>query len=63
MSELRSKQRQQRVLVRGTVGGAAIVLATACFSAGCSSERSTGDRKSTRLNSSHIPLSRMPSSA
>ena len=24
---------------------------------------STGDRKSTRLNSSHIPLSRMPSSA
>ena len=23
----------------------------------------TGDRKSTRLNSSHIPLSRMPSSA
>ena len=42
MSELRSKQRQQRVLVRGTVGGAAIVLATACFSAGCSSERSTG---------------------
>ena len=22
-----------------------------------------GDRKSTRLNSSHIPLSRMPSSA
>ena len=26
-------------------------------------ERSFGDRKSTRLNSSHIPLSRMPSSA
>ena len=26
-------------------------------------ERSIGDRKSTRLNSSHIPLSRMPSSA
>ena len=25
--------------------------------------RITGDRKSTRLNSSHIPLSRMPSSA
>ena len=25
--------------------------------------RSRGDRKSTRLNSSHIPLSRMPSSA
>ncbi len=24
---------------------------------------SAGDRKSTRLNSSHIPLSRMPSSA
>ena len=24
---------------------------------------SIGDRKSTRLNSSHIPLSRMPSSA
>ena len=23
----------------------------------------SGDRKSTRLNSSHIPLSRMPSSA
>ena len=26
-------------------------------------EYSSGDRKSTRLNSSHIPLSRMPSSA
>ena len=26
-------------------------------------ERQTIDRKSTRLNSSHIPLSRMPSSA
>ena len=26
-------------------------------------ERLTSDRKSTRLNSSHIPLSRMPSSA
>ena len=26
-------------------------------------EVTTGDRKSTRLNSSHIPLSRMPSSA
>ena len=26
-------------------------------------ENSTQDRKSTRLNSSHIPLSRMPSSA
>ena len=25
--------------------------------------REIGDRKSTRLNSSHIPLSRMPSSA
>ena len=25
--------------------------------------RGRGDRKSTRLNSSHIPLSRMPSSA
>ena len=25
--------------------------------------RELGDRKSTRLNSSHIPLSRMPSSA
>ena len=27
------------------------------------SGKSTTDRKSTRLNSSHIPLSRMPSSA
>ena len=26
-------------------------------------DRIGGDRKSTRLNSSHIPLSRMPSSA
>ena len=26
-------------------------------------EKILGDRKSTRLNSSHIPLSRMPSSA
>ena len=26
-------------------------------------EEVAGDRKSTRLNSSHIPLSRMPSSA
>ena len=31
---------------------------------GCSGEEELqGDRKSTRLNSSHIPLSRMPSSA
>ena len=28
-----------------------------------SSAKQKGDRKSTRLNSSHIPLSRMPSSA
>ena len=30
---------------------------------GTQTNRSTPDRKSTRLNSSHIPLSRMPSSA
>ena len=29
----------------------------------CVTALSTVDRKSTRLNSSHIPLSRMPSSA
>ena len=30
---------------------------------GGSASYTVGDRKSTRLNSSHIPLSRMPSSA
>ena len=29
----------------------------------CNTASSAADRKSTRLNSSHIPLSRMPSSA
>ena len=29
----------------------------------CQNPHSSQDRKSTRLNSSHIPLSRMPSSA
>ena len=33
------------------------------FEADVTSVREDGDRKSTRLNSSHIPLSRMPSSA
>ena len=37
-----------------------IVVAGLGFTA---SEKFTSDRKSTRLNSSHIPLSRMPSSA
>ena len=30
---------------------------------GAAAERKDGDRKSTRLNSSHLKLSRMPSSA
>ena len=34
-----------------------------CLSAICHVANTNQDRKSTRLNSSHIPLSRMPSSA
>ena len=38
-------------------------VACALLVAACSLGVSAGDRKSTRLNSSHRPLSRMPSSA
>ena len=43
-----------------------VYTARSCPRAWCSSRKraaSEADRKSTRLNSSHIPLSRMPSSA
>ena len=40
----------------------AVLGARAAYIAGCAGTACT-DRKSTRLNSSHIPLSRMPSSA
>ena len=39
------------------------VAAGVALVAGFLTPLSAGDRKSTRLNSSHIPLSRMPSSA
>ena len=42
---------------------AAQALFTRMWSSGFLPSKYTGDRKSTRLNSSHIPLSRMPSSA
>ena len=41
----------------------ALVLASAAGGLSGPVDGVTGDRKSTRLNSSHIPLSRMPSSA
>ena len=43
-----------------TVG---MVLATPAMAAETNLKGAGSDRKSTRLNSSHIPLSRMPSSA
>ena len=45
---------------RGILGFGAAALDAAAVRPG---ERVLEDRKSTRLNSSHIPLSRMPSSA
>ena len=42
---------------------AAVLAAWALFHAGEFQKACDADRKSTRLNSSHIPLSRMPSSA
>ena len=44
----------QQVIVDNRVGGSGLVGTRAAI---------RRDRKSTRLNSSHIPLSRMPSSA
>ena len=52
----------QRILLvedLATDGGSKVNFCKALRAAGCKCE----DRKSTRLNSSHIPLSRMPSSA
>ena len=46
-------------LVKGLVVCTLSGILSACFNYGIEA----GDRKSTRLNSSHIPLSRMPSSA
>ena len=43
--------------------GIAVVSMTIGPSLGSTGQSMVGDRKSTRLNSSHIPLSRMPSSA
>ena len=40
-----------------------VVLASGVLTIAAKYTGSRGDRKSTRLNSSHIPLSRMPSSA
>ena len=47
---------QQLVLMRMPLGP----LGTNCYVIG---DKAIGDRKSTRLNSSHLKLSRMPSSA
>ena len=40
-----------------------MLMSTTCFAAGTGTSAVTQDRKSTRLNSSHRSLSRMPSSA
>ena len=42
---------------------APIVITSAAPSCGCTASDYTKDRKSTRLNSSHTDISRMPSSA
>ena len=58
-----------RVQLKGTKGSSTPVAACAVASTSWAEStvtwntRPTVDRKSTRLNSSHIPLSRMPSSA
>ena len=53
--------------IKGIESYAEVVVLPEMFSTGFSMRSSdfaeTIDRKSTRLNSSHIPLSRMPSSA
>ena len=49
------------VLNASRYAGASVLLARENF--GCGSSREHADRKSTRLNSSHLKLSRMPSSA
>src|ERR1051326_9306861 len=51
---LEAKLELARFIVRRAHGDEAV---------GAAEEHFTRDRKSTRLNSSHIPLSRMPSSA
>ena len=48
---------------RAALGGATQMQAAMAPSAGRDRAVQRTDRKSTRLNSSHIPLSRMPSSA
>ena len=59
------------VFLQSPFGLTALVYAAVAYGAGSVQSHMTGqrlrsrmsDRKSTRLNSSHIPLSRMPSSA
>ena len=48
-----------QILVKNMEGGSGVRAAAYITTA----TQQDGDRKSTRLNSSHIPLSRMPSSA
>ena len=62
MTELRSKARSAGVYVR-VVKNTLARKAMAGTSFECMSPIFKGDRKSTRLNSSHLSVSRMPSSA
>ena len=58
---------RKTVVAKGEAGGITQKISFTSFPADKIIERcklvKQGDRKSTRLNSSHIPLSRMPSSA
>ena len=56
-------QRRYRVLVDANVVGVTVSDAEHVYEANDAWLRITGDRKSTRLNSSHEWISRMPSSA
>ena len=52
-----------KLQVRDTQGGSKLAFTLTSPASGIIIDPLLGDRKRTRLNSSHIPLSRMPSSA
>ena len=62
---LRDRERQSKEIrrIRRKLGLSQVAAARIASRCACSMRGNTADRKSTRLNSSHEDLSRMPSSA